>query len=148
MTEKGWQQGLYRNTPWCIVTRGGLKAGLYRDLGHDTARCAHSTRPRYGSLCAAIRPWRSVTLTARRAGARGKAPQGRMARRARHDAQGRTGERCDTAAWATIRPRASTTVRPGYPRYDQACVRLGAPVRTWVCWLGQQAVHLVHLACF
>ena len=35
----------------------------------------------------------------------------------------------------------------GRPRHGQ-CVRLGAPVRAWVGWLGHQAVHLVHSACF
>ena len=39
MTEKGWQQGLYRNTPWCIVTRRMAEG-----------RAVLRSRPRHGQL--------------------------------------------------------------------------------------------------
>ena len=63
----------------------------------------------------------------------------------------------------TSRARHSTMIRrpalrhgrrPGQdtagcrPRHGQARACLGAPVRACLGWLGQQAVHLVHLACF
>ena len=45
---------------------------------------------------------------------------------------------CDTATSA-----CDTAGGHGHAR-----VRLGAPVRPWVCWLGQVAVHTVHLFSF
>ena len=61
------------------------------------------------------------------AGAGGRQRRAGRARSERHGAQGRAGERCNTAAWATIRPRASATIRPGLRTPRPACARLGCP---------------------
>ena len=66
---------------------------------------------------------------------------GSKARRAQHSAHRSTRTRHDTVL---RRPRydrslAMTRLRPGYDTTARArpCARLGAPVRTWACLLGQ-----------
>ena len=55
---------------------------------------------------------------------------------------------CDTTA-LTLRHGRLTYDTTGGPGCDTAKrARLGAPVRTWVGWLHQKAVHLVHPSCF
>ena len=57
-------------------------------------------------------------------------------------------ERCDTAAWAAIRPRASATTQPGLPMTRPGVSTPGRAGAHLGVLLGQQAVHLVHSACF
>ena len=134
MTEAARLVGpLYHNTIGCIVTYEGLASGF---LSCNTPRCivtkkgakagtvlrhGREAKPQHGSPCAATLRWTPTT--------RGLCASTRLA------------GAYDTASWGLRHDAGSA--------HDTAAhVRLGAPVRTWVGWLGQQVVHLVHPACF
>ena len=134
MTKKGWQQGLYRNTPWCIVTRRKAegRAVLRPRPRHGQVRAQHTptirqpVRSRYGHGGLRHARHDAQGRGARRAGVRGTAHAARRA--------GRAHERGNTAAWAAIRQGASATTRPSLPTIrpsvrapGRACARLGVP---------------------
>ena len=57
-------------------------------------------------------------------------------------------ERRDTALRAAIRPRATATIRPQRPATPPGARASGRAFAYLGVLLGQQAVHLVHSACF
>ena len=134
---------------------------------------AHGTRPRYGRLSSAIRcdarskarrgagMGRDIARRGAQHSAQGRATQHAGARDtarrgARHSAQGRATQRAgaraahghDTAARPATRPAEGLRHDAIVPTIRHARAAMGAPVRIWVCWLGQQTVQLVHPACF
>ena len=128
----------------CVAIQHSQPMTLQPGARHSTLRhdaCAHYTalaapttrrwqRPRHGAGSA-----HDTALAA---------PTTRPWQRPRHD----TGSPHDTAPCACDTAEATATTRPQQPATWHARGRLGAPVRTWVGWLGQQAVHLVPPAFF
>ena len=54
----------------------------------------------------------------------------------------------DTRRWGATQGAWRKRAAQSRARHGAAQARgLGVPMRTWACWLGQQAVHLVHSAC-
>ena len=134
------ERGLGRDK--CIATR-------LNDISHCIAiQCAWAARhaaqrAQERAHTPTTRRWRATlhplygagppaTRTTRRVGARGKARRGEW-----HGAQGRAGERCDTAAWrcdtagpshdtagprATIRPMCAHLGVPGCPAWPVGCL--------------------------
>ena len=135
MTEKGWQQGLYRNTPSCIVTRRRAEGRAISPPTprHGQVRAQHTPTIRQPVRCDTAMEAYDTHNTASRGVGQGE--QGRGARRALHGAQGRARVRCDTAAWPSTQPGSPTTTwrdtAPGRP-----CARLGVLVGSTGCAFG------------
>ena len=130
MTKKGWQQGLYRNTPWCIVTRRRAEG-----------RAVLRPRPRHGQ----VRTQHTPTI---RQPVRSRYGHGGL-RHARHDAQGRGARR--VGAWGAARARMSAATRRlglrygrgPQPRHDQACPQYGQ-----ACLCAPGCAQLGQFGCF